>query len=209
MDGTQAKERRRTATHVARPAKVQEVEALRERLGQAAAAILTDFRGLNVREIAQLRSKLREAGVEYKVVKNTLLQRAAQRVGVQGLAPLLQGPTAVAFSRTDPVGPAKLLLEYIRQMRKLEIKGGVVEGRVVTADQIKRLADLPSRPQLLSLALGTMTSPLVGLVGVLTGLQRNLVYALDQIRQQKGATTLTPSIESVRSVEPIESKAST
>ena len=188
MDGTQAKERRRTATHVARPAKVQEVETLRQRLGQAAAAILTDFRGLNVREIAQLRSKLREAGVEYKVVKNTLLQRAAQRVGVQGLAPLLQGPTAVAFSRTDPVGPAKLLLEYIRQMRKLEIKGGVVEGRVVTADQIKRLADLPSRPQLLSLALGTMTSPLVGLVGVLTGLQRNLVYALDQIRQQREST---------------------
>src|SRR5256886_16390819 len=137
MDGTQAKERRRTATHVARPAKVQEVEALRERLGQAAAAILTDFRGLNVREIAQLRSKLREAGVEYKVVKNTLLARAAQSVGVQGLAPLLQGPTAVAFSRTDPVGPAKLLLGDIRQKRKLEIKGGVVEGRVGLGEQIE------------------------------------------------------------------------
>src|SRR2546427_9851185 len=109
MDGTQAKERRRTATHVARPAKVQEVEALRERLGQAAAAILTDFRGLNVPEIAQLRSKLREAGVEYKGVKNTLLQRAAQRLGVQGLAPRLQGPTAGAFSPTGHIGPGKLL----------------------------------------------------------------------------------------------------
>ena len=132
-----------------------------------------------------MRAKLRQAGVEYKVVKNTLLQRAAQGVGVQGLDSLLQGPTAVAFSRTDPVAPAKLLLEYIRQMRKLEIKGGVVEGQVMTAEQIKRLADVPSRAQLLSSALGSMMSPLVGLVGVLTGLQRNLVYALDQIRQKR------------------------
>src|SRR5438046_10481083 len=121
MDRTQVKERRRTATHVARPAKVQEGEGLRQRLGQAAAAILTDFRGLNVREIAQLRAKLRQAGVEYKVVKNTLLQRAAQGVGVQGLASLLQGPTAVAFSRTDAVGPAKLVLEVIWELRKWDI----------------------------------------------------------------------------------------
>lgn len=185
MDRASTKERQRTPTHVARPVKVQEVEALRQQLGQAAATILTDFRGLTVSEIAQLRSKLREAGVEYKVVKNTLLQRAAQGVGIEGLASLLQGPTAVAFSRADPVAPAKLLLEFIRQMRKLEIKGGVVEGRVVTADQIKRLAEVPSRAQLLSSALGSMKSPLVGLVGVLTGLQRNLVYALDQIRQKQ------------------------
>lgn len=185
MGPTQTKERRRTATHVARPAKVQEVEALRQRLGHAVAVILTDFRGLNVGEIAQLRAKLRQAGVEYKVVKNTLLQRAAQSVGVPGLASMLQGPTAVAFSRTDPIGPARVLLEYVRQMRKLEIKGGVIEGQIMTADQIKRLADMPSRAQLLSSALGSMKSPLAGLVGVLTGLQRNLVYALDQIRMQR------------------------
>lgn len=185
MDATQAKERHRSATHVARPEKVQGVEALRGQLGSSAAAILTDFRGLNVGEIAQLRGKLREAGVEYKVVKNTLLQRAAQSLGVTGLEPFLQGPTAVAFSRTDPVGPARILLEYIRQMRKLEVKGGLVEGRIMTASQIKSLADLPSRPQLLALALGSMRAPLVGLAGALTGLQRNLVYALDQIRKKQ------------------------
>ena len=185
MVGTRTKERHRTATHIARPEKKQEVEALRERLAQAAAAVLTDYRGLNVREIAQLRGKLREAGVQYKVVKNTLLQRAADSLGIEGLAPLLQGPTAVAFSRKDPVEPAKILLEYIRQMRKLEIKGGLVEGRVMTPDEIKRLASLPSKSQLLALALGAMKSPLGGLVGALSGLQRNLVYALDQIRKQK------------------------
>src|SRR2546425_11434843 len=185
MDRTQVKERRRTATHVARPAKVQEVETLRQRLGQAAAAILTDFRGLNVHEIAQLRSKLREAGVEYKVVKNTLLQRAAQSVGVADLAPLLEGPTAIAVSRTDPSVPARILLEYIRQMRKLEIKGGLVEGLVLTAAQIKALADLPSRPQLLAVVLGSMAAPLTGLAAVLGALPRNLVYALDQIRKRQ------------------------
>ncbi len=185
MGGTQAKERHRSATHVARPEKVQDVEALRGQLGSAAAAILTDFRGLNVGEIAQLRGKLREAGIEYKVVKNTLLQRAAQSLGVTGLEPFLQGPTAVAFSRSDPVGPARILLEYIRQMRKLEVKGGLVEGRIMTASQIKSLADLPSKPQLLATVLGSMKAPLVALAGVLTGLQRNLVYALDEIRKKQ------------------------
>lgn len=170
-----------------RSEKTQQVEALRTRLKRAAAAILTDFRGLNVAEISQLRSKLREAGAEYKVVKNTLLERAAASLGISGLTQFLEGPTAVAFSRDDPISPAKALQEYIRLMRKLEVKGGLVEGRVLTADQIKALADLPSKGQLLATALGSMRAPLVGLASVLTGLQRNVVYALDQIRRQKEA----------------------
>jgi len=168
-----------------RPRKVGQVEAIRERLNDAAAAILTDFRGLNVREISQLRSKLRDAGAEYKVVKNTLLERAAESLGIPGLEPYLQGPTAVAFSRRDPIAPARILAEYIRQMKKLEIKAGLVEGRVLTADQIKALADLPSKNQLLAMAFGNMKSPLAGLAGVLVALQRNLVYALDQIQKRK------------------------
>lgn len=184
MAPRQAKERR-TATHVARPEKVKEVEALRQRLVQVAAAIFTDFRGLSVGEIAQLRGKLREAGVEYKVVKNTLLRRAAQTLGVDGLAPFLQGPTAVAFSRTDPVSPAKALLDFIRQMRKPEIKGGLIEGRIMPADEIRRLAELPSRRHLLASVLASMQAPVAGVAGVLTGLQRNLVYALDQVRKKQ------------------------
>lgn len=169
----------------ARPKKVGQVEAIRERLDDAAAAILTDFRGLNVGEISQLRSRLRAAGAEYKVVKNTLLERAAESLGIPGLKPYLQGPTAVAFSKRDPIAPARILAEYIRQMKKLEIKAGLVEGRVLTADQIKVLADLPSKNQLLAIALGNMKSPLAGIAGVLVALQRNLVYALDQIKKQK------------------------
>lgn len=178
---------RRTPTHVVRPEKVRQVDVLRDRLRGTAAAIFTDYRGLNVREISQLRAKLREAGVEYKVVKNTLLQRAAQDLGVEGLPPYLQGPTAVAFSRTDPVAPAKILLDYIKLMKKLDIKAGLIEGRLMTAAQVRRLAELPAKPQLLASVLGAMQAPLAGLLGVLTGLQRNVVYALDQIRKQKEA----------------------
>lgn len=184
MAKASTKERHRTATHVARPEKVKDVEVLTGLLGKASAAILTDFRGLTVGELAELRGKLREAGIEYKVVKNTLLRRAAQSVGVASLSPLLEGPTAVAVSPTDPVAPARILLDYIRRMRKLEIKGGLVEGLILNAAQVRGLADLPSRSQLLSSALGSMRAPLSGLAGVLTGLQRNLVYALDQIRKK-------------------------
>ncbi|MGH2670622.1 MAG: 50S ribosomal protein L10 [bacterium] len=170
---------------MARPEKENQVQSIRDRLKVVAAAILTDFRGLNVGEIARLRGKLRDAGVEYKVVKNTLLRRAAQSLGISGLEPYLQGPTAVAFSREDPIAPAKILAEYIRQMKKLELKGGLVEGRVMTADQIRALADLPSKNQLLSMALGNLKSPMAGVAAVLVALQRNLVYSLDQIRQKQ------------------------
>lgn len=172
---------------MARAEKAQQVETLRDWLRHASAAILTDFRGLNVREIAVLRNKLRQAGVEYKVVKNTLLERAAESLGITGLKPYLEGPTAVAFSRGDPVSPARILQEYIRQMRKLEIKGGLVEGRTLSAAEVKALADLPPKTRLMSMALGSMKAPVYGLAAVLTGLQRNLVYALQQIRQSKEA----------------------
>ena len=171
----------------ARPDKVAQVEAIEAWLREAAAAILTDYRGLNVGELVALRAKLREAGAEYRVVKNTLLQRAAAALGIAGLDPYLEGPTAVAISRDDPVAPAKALQEFIRQMRKLEVKGALVEGRVLGADQVKVLAELPGKAQMRARMLGALQAPMYGLVGVLSGVQRNLVYALDQIRKQKEA----------------------
>lgn len=172
---------------MARPEKVKQTEAIRDRLARSGAVIFTDFRGLNVGEIAALREKLRAAGVEYKVVKNTLLGRAAESLGIGGLDPYLEGPTAAAFAGDDPVAPAKILQDYIRTARKLEVKGGLIEGRVVSAAEIKQLADLPSKPDLLAKALGSITAPLYGLMSVMTGLQRNFVYALDQIRQKMEA----------------------
>jgi large subunit ribosomal protein L10 len=172
---------------MARAEKVQQTEAIRERLQRSGAIIFTDFRGLNVGEIATLREKLRAAGIEYTVVKNTLLGRAAASLGIEGLDPYLEGPTAAAFSPEDPVAPARILQEYIRAARKLELKGGLVEGRILSADQIKQLADLPTKPELLAKVLGSIVSPLYGLLAVATGLQRNLVYALDQVRQKMEA----------------------
>jgi len=171
----------------ARPDKVAQVEAIEAWLRDAAAAILTDYRGLNVGELVALRAKLREAGAEYRVVKNTLLQRAAAALGITGLDPYLEGPTAVAITREDPVAPAKALHEFIRQMRKLEVKGALVEGQVLGADQVKALAEMPGKAQVRARVLGALQAPAVGLLGVLSAVQRNLVHALDQIRSQKEA----------------------
>ena len=112
---------------------------------------------------------------------------AAAALGIAGLDPYLEGPTAVAISRDDPVAPAKALQEFIRQMRKLEVKGALVEGRVMGADEVKVLAELPGKAQMRAQVLGALQAPMYGLVGVLSGVQRNLVYALDQIRKQKEA----------------------
>lgn len=142
---------------------------------------------MNVREIRELRGRLRQAGAEYKVVKNTLLDRAAESLGITGLEPYLQGPTAVAFGLDDPVGPAKILQDYIRQMRKLEVKGGLIEGRILSADQVRALADLPSKSQMLATVLGALKAPMQGLASVLGGVQRNLLNALVQIQRQKEA----------------------
>lgn len=184
---TRQQEHEHREREAARPEKVRQVESIRTWLRTAAAAILTDYRGLNVGEIAQLRGKLREAGTQYKVVKNTLLARAAEELGIKGLEPYLEGPTAVAVSAADPIAPARVIQEYIRQMRKLEVKGAYVEGRVLSADQVKALADMPSKPQMRAIALGALQAPLYGLAGVLTGLPRNLAYALSQIQKQKDA----------------------
>jgi len=172
---------------VARPEKVSEVEVLRERLGRAQTVVLTDFRGLTVAEIGQLRARLRQAGVEYRVVKNRLLRIAARDAGIEALDAYLEGPTAAAFGYDDPVAVAKIIHDFIRQMRKLETKGGVIDRRAVTAAEIRRLADLPPRQVLLAQLAGGIAGPLAGMVAVLSGVTRGLATVLDQIRQQREA----------------------
>jgi len=164
------------------------VGEIRERLSRSPSAVLTDYRGLTVGEATRLRSQLREAGVEFKVLKNTLTKRAADEVGITGLETYLEGPTAIAFSSTDPVAPAKILLQFIKTAKKMEIKAGILEGKVIDPDGVKALADLPSREELLAKLAGSMKAPLYGLASVLAGPMRNFVYALDQIRQQKEAS---------------------
>lgn len=170
-----------------KPYKEQAVAEIKERLENSKGIVITDYRGLNVAEATELRKKLREAGVDYKVLKNTLTWIAAQQIGLNDLEDYLKGPTAIAFNEKDPVTPAKILIDFAKDHKALEIKGGVVEGKVVDAKQVKDLADLPSREVLIAQVLAGMQAPIAGFVTVLNGLPRNLVYALDQIRQKKEA----------------------
>ncbi len=176
--------------HEPRPEKVAEVQDLEQRLRTSPVVILTDYRGLSVSEIGALRSRLREASLEYRVAKNTLLTRAAEQAGLTGLASYLVGPTAVVFGRDDPGAPARILQEFIRQYRKLEIKGGMVEGQALGPEGVQALATLPSKRELIAKLLGTMQGPLRSLVTVLTGPARGLVTALDAVRKQREAAAL-------------------
>lgn len=178
-----------------RPEKVAAVEDLERRLRASAVVILTDYRGLTVNEIGALRGRLREANIEYRVAKNTLLALAAERCGYTDLSPFLSGPTAVVFGKDDPGLPARLLQEFIRQYRKLEIKGGVVAGEALDASSVRALAALPSRPELLARAVGTIQAPLRAIVTVLSGPARALVTALDALRAQREAASGEPAQE--------------
>jgi large subunit ribosomal protein L10 len=148
--------------------KIEQVELLTEKLKKAKVAVLTDYRGLKVGQIQDLRGKLRGGDVEYRVVKNTLARRAAEAAGFPALQEEIKGPVAIAFGYDDLGAPSKLLNEWVRATRlKLEVVGGLVEGRVFSSDQIKQLADLPSREALIAQLMGTLQSPVAQLVGIM------------------------------------------
>lgn len=170
---------------MARPDKVAAVAEIKDKLSRAQGAVITDYRGLNVSQVTELRKKLREAGVEYKVVKNTLTIRAAEESGLNDVVPLLTGPTAIAFGYEDPVVPAKVISDFAKSNKDLEVKGGLLEGQVLDIDAVKALADLPSREVLLGQVVRGMQAPISGMVNVLQGSIRNVVYALEAVRKQK------------------------
>ena len=156
--------------------KAEQVELLTEKLRKAKVALLTDYRGLTVTQLQDLRGKLRTGDVEYRVIKNTLARRAAEAAGVSALQSELEGPVAIAFGYDDLSLPSKLINDWVRTTRlKLDVKGGLVEGRVFTQDQVKQLADLPSREALIAQLMGTLQSPVGQLVGIMqTPLQQLL-----------------------------------
>jgi large subunit ribosomal protein L10 len=157
-----------------REEKVLLVKEIADRLNRSKSAIVADYRGLNVEEVTELRKQLRQAGVEFQVLKNTMTRRAAEQVNLTDLNTYLTGPTAIAFGYDDPVAPAKILNEFAKKHKALELKGGVVEGRVVDAKGVESLASLPSREGLLSMLLSVLQAPL-----------RNLAYSLQQVADQK------------------------
>ncbi len=167
--------------------KKQQVSEMVDKFQRAASGVLVDYRGLTVEEDTKLRAELRQAEVEYAVVKNTLTRFAADEVGFNEFDPILNGPTALALSFSDVVAPAKILVEYSKKNEKLEIKGGFIEGKVVSIDEINALASLPSKDVLVAKLLGSMKSPIQGFANVLNGNLSGLARVLQAIADKKAA----------------------
>jgi large subunit ribosomal protein L10 len=184
-----------------RPAKVAVVDEVRGRLSSANAALLTEYRGLSVGELARLRRALREAGGEYKIYKNTLVRFAVRDLGLDDLEALLVGPTAIAFVETDAAGVAKALRDFARTNPNLVIKGGLLGTKVLTATDAGALADLPSRAQLLAHLAGAIAAPLQAFAGLLQALPRNLAYGLQALIDQQGGVPETAAPEAAPEAE--------
>src|SRR6185503_16029319 len=173
--------------------KEQTVNDLADKLSRSQLVIVTDYRGLTVAEMSTLRGRLRQAGAEYQVAKNTLTRFAAQQAGRASLVDDLTGPSAIAFGYDDPAALAKSLQEYLRTARTspLVVKGGVLGDRRVTADDIDRIAALPSREVVLGETLGAVVGPLTNFLGVINAPLQNLIGIIDaRIKQleEAGAT---------------------
>lgn len=175
------------ANHPVSPAKAAVVEEMKEKLQSAQGAVFVGFSGLTVADVTKLRRKFREGGVEYRVIKNTLTRIAADELGYNALDAILEGPTALAFSAEDAVAPAKILKEFIKETKTeaLTVKAGLVDGQVIDVAAVDALASLPSREELLAKLVGSMQAPISGLVNVLQGNIRNMVYVLDAVRAKK------------------------
>lgn len=150
------------------------VDQVTEKFTAAASIVIVDYRGLTVEEVTELRKQLREANVEMKVIKNSILSRAAEKAGLEGLGEVFTGPTAVAFSNDDVVAPAKIIDEFASKAKALEIKGGVIEGKVSSIEQIVALAKLPNREGLLSMLLSVLQAPV-----------RNVAYAVKAVAEKE------------------------
>ena len=165
--------------------KIALVDEIKEKIEKSQSIVLVNNHGLTVEEVTKLRKELREHGVDYKVYKNTMLKRAFDATGNESANELLVGPTVVAFGIEDAVQPAKILNDFAEDNDRLEIKGGLLDGRVVSVDEVKALAKLPSREVLVAHLLGSLNAPIQGLATVLSGNIRGLAVALNQIREKK------------------------
>ena len=155
-------------------AKQSIVEELKERLSVAQSGVIVDYRGITVEEDTALRKSMREANVDYRVVKNTLLNFAVKGTEYEAIAPYLEGPTAIAIGVEDPIAPAKVLGDFIDKAKKVTIKTGFIDGRVVDVAEIEKISKLPSKEELLAKAFGSMKAPIT-----------NLARVLNQIKEQK------------------------
>jgi large subunit ribosomal protein L10 len=150
------------------------VDEVVKKFNNAVSAVIVDYRGLTVEEVTQLRKQLRGAFVEMKVIKNSILTRAADKAGLEALKDIFKGPTAIAFSNEDVVAPAKIMVDFAKEAENLEIKGGVIEGRASDVAEFITLAKLPNREGLLSMLLSVLNAPV-----------RSVAYAINAVLKTK------------------------
>ena len=153
-------------------AKQAVVAGIREKMAAAKSIVIVDYRGLTVAEVTELRNQCRAAGVEYAVLKNTMVNLAAKELGINGLDDYLKGPTAFAFGMTDAVAPAKVLTDFIKKAKKVEVKCGVLDGQILNAAGVEALAAIPSREVLLAKVMGSMMSAVSKFVYVVEALRK-------------------------------------
>ncbi|WP_137625252.1 50S ribosomal protein L10 [Lactiplantibacillus pingfangensis] len=153
--------------------KAQKVEEVTEQLNKSVSAIVVDYRGLTVEQVTDLRKQLREAGVKMEVIKNKVMVRAAEKAGYADMNDVFSGPTAVAFSEEDPIAPAKILANFAKTADALQLKGGMVEGKVATLDEIQEYATMPSREELLATIANLLQAPV-----------RNVAYAVKAVAEK-------------------------
>ncbi|MBW3634477.1 MAG: 50S ribosomal protein L10 [Chloroflexi bacterium] len=164
--------------------KARTIDELSNQLSRASLVIVTDYRGLKVADLQTLRGNLRPTGGEIHIAKNTLTRIAANNVGVSGLDPMLEGPSALVFAFEDVVQTAKAVTDFVRTSRILSVKGGVMGDRAVSAADVDAIATLPSREELQARLLGMLVSPMARTLGVLTGPSRSMVYLLNARSEQ-------------------------
>ncbi len=168
-------------------AKTEAVAALAKSIGEAKSVIVADYRGLTVAQVSELRTKAREASVYYKVAKNRLVKLALKECGLDPLDDVLQGPSAFAMGMEDPVSPAKVLAEFSKENEALEIKGGFLGAEILSVEDVKKLASMPSRDELLSRMMGSLQSPVTKFAIALNQSVAKIAYALKAVADQKPA----------------------
>lgn len=165
--------------------KISVVDEIKEKIDSAESIVLVNYRGLTVEAATELRKQLRENGVDYKVYKNTMMRRAFDDLNFEGMEEYLVGPSAVAFGLEDAVAPAKIIAEFAKENEAIEIKAGVVEGKIIDAKGVEALAKLPSKEVLIAQVLGGLNAPIQGFANVLTGNLRGLAVVLNAIAEKR------------------------
>ena len=165
---------------------INSVKELSVKLDKAKAIYFTDYLGLDVVSVTKLRKNFVEKDVEFTVAKNTLIKLAAKEVGISGIDEFLEGPTAIAFGYDDPTGPARVIKEFLKDFDKPSVKGMIFDGEIFTSDQFDKIANLPSKEQLLSKLVGMLNSPMSKLSSTLNGSVSGLLGRLTQLNSKKG-----------------------